>query len=69
MFLSIFFLFTAIILIAVLEHNPKNPQIYFVFLIAFGMLVISTVFIFRKSKKSVHQTDHAVLDKSSEEII
>lgn len=68
-FLSIFFLFTAIIFIAVLDNSPKNPQIYFVFLIAFAMVMISVIFIFRKSKKSTQKKDDGVLDKIPEEII
>lgn len=68
-FLSIFFLFTMIIFVAVLDHKPKNPQIFFVFLIAFGMKVVSLVFAMKKSKHVIQKNNADLLDKSEEDII
>lgn len=68
-FLSIFFLFTMIIFVVVIDHKPKNPQIFFVFLIAFGMIVVSLVFATKKSKHVIQKNNADLLDKSEEDII
>jgi len=50
-FLGIFSLFCLIGLVNVIEANPRENQIFIIFLMEFAMIIISLIFVFKKPKK------------------
>jgi len=49
-FLGIFSLFSLIGFISVIDANPRENDIFIVFLMEFAMIVISMIFVFKKPK-------------------
>lgn len=67
-FLGIFSLFGLIGFINVVDANPRENQIFIIFLMEFAMIVISAVFVLKKPKKVTETVDNEkYLDKIIDE--
>ena len=67
-FLGLFSLFALIGFVNVIEANPRENDIFIIFLMEFAMIIVSMIFVFKKPKATINPANNEkYLDKIIDE--